>query len=143
MGPGPLNCSIFPEIHANSIGNNITVFHFRAAYRATSYIQSANQYSTITFCCPGYDGTVSQGCNRKCHNLCIIITLYSGICGNCKIDAGMSFTLSCATSFYLYNPPSAICTSECVHGTCTAPNVCTCDQGWRGEQCAEGKLVVK
>jgi Golgi apparatus protein 1 len=30
---------------------------------------------------------------------------------------------------------AAVCSPGCVHGNCTAPNVCTCDVGWRGNDC--------
>ena len=28
-----------------------------------------------------------------------------------------------------------VCTITCVHGKCTAPNVCTCEDGYAGEAC--------
>ena len=35
---------------------------------------------------------------------------------------------------------TAICTSPCINGNCFQPNNCTCDQGWTGPVCSEGKM---
>ena len=38
--------------------------------------------------------------------------------------------INCAVLFTV-----ATCSSSCLHGSCTGPNTCTCDQGWQGDQC--------
>ena len=38
-------------------------------------------------------------------------------------------------------PNVAICSSECVHGTCIGPDVCPCDPGWTGARCDIGNDV--
>jgi hypothetical protein len=37
---------------------------------------------------------------------------------------------------------SAICNPSCVHGTCSAPDVCACDIGWEGTLCDEGESLI-
>ena len=37
---------------------------------------------------------------------------------------------------------SAECTSGCVHGTCIAPNTCSCVPGFRGRDCSSSKPTV-
>lgn len=34
--------------------------------------------------------------------------------------------------------PSGLCAEACLHGDCTGPNTCTCDDGWEGERCDQG-----
>ena len=34
----------------------------------------------------------------------------------------------------------AICNNPCIQGRCARPNVCTCNQGYRGSTCAIRKL---
>ena len=42
---------------------------------------------------------------------------------------------------FLWSHILAICNNGCVNGRCTRPNVCTCNQGYRGSTCREGLLV--
>ena len=34
---------------------------------------------------------------------------------------------------------SAICYPSCVHGSCAAPDYCSCDSGWEGVLCDDGE----
>ena len=46
---------------------------------------------------------------------------------------------SCLICLHTYFTCAAICTSTCQNGgTCTAPEVCTCTDGWTGMQCESG-----
>ena len=43
----------------------------------------------------------------------------------------------------LYHVLVAICTGGCgVNKQCTAPENCTCVQGWTGQDCLTGKIAI-
>ena len=42
---------------------------------------------------------------------------------------------------FLWSHILAICNNGCLNGNCTRPNVCTCNQGYRGSTCATRRLL--
>ena len=37
---------------------------------------------------------------------------------------------------------AAICSPDCDNGNCTEPGVCSCDEGWNGTTCSDGKFFL-
>ena len=37
---------------------------------------------------------------------------------------------------------AAICSPQCVHGSCTSPNTCSCNSGWTGSTCNKGLYIA-
>ena len=54
---------------------------------------------------------------------------------------GMSFLTVDLRCWYISLYILAICNNGCSNGRCTGPNVCTCNQGYRGSTCAIRKLL--
>lgn len=66
---------------------------------------------------------VGTNCTNNCngHGVCFLSDTGSSSCFCYKGYTGET----CLPS----------CDPDCVHGTCTATNYCTCDQGWEGTAC--------
>ena len=66
----------------------------------------------------------------------------TGGTGDCKCDTGWADNRNagkCSVCASGYGPPGQCtdfnCTQGCTHGTCNAPNNCTCDNHWAGYSC--------
>ena len=92
--------------------------------------------STCEACRVGSDGAV---CSH--HGTCDGAGTMSGD-GACSCDAGWadgSDSTPCSQCAQGYGPPGDcsqfVCAQTCQHGTCSAPNTCTCLNGWSGASC--------
>jgi MYXO-CTERM domain-containing protein len=73
--------------------------------------------STCAFECPG-------GAASPCGD--------HGSCDDGKAGTGLC---TCSEGYSGSACATPVCSPECAHGTCTAPNTCVCDEGWDGSVC--------
>lgn len=97
----------------------VYLYCFRTRYDTVLVTLYRREYYQVFGCCPGYVRSGTHSCRRKCIN--------------------SPFSSSHASVIIMY---AAVCSAGCVNGgTCTAPNCCSCPQGWIGSRCHIGKLV--
>ena len=70
------------------------------------------------------------------HRQCKLLSLYSLNLYIVLVKNSLIFCCSLSILFL-----SAICSNPCVHGACSAPEVCTCGAGYRGDTCESSKYM--
>ena len=100
-----------------------------------STCEMTNYGPTCEACPSNTEGAVCSG-----HGDCDGAGTTSGD-GTCTCNVGWvdGNKGSCSQCADGYGPPgectSFVCTQTCQHGSCSAPNVCTCQEGWSGVSC--------
>lgn len=94
-------------------------------------------YSWNWWVCPPQVGAQVNPCDSNGSNVCGPNSTCTPIAATAVFTA--SYRCTCGVGYTLATNGSVCvpsCSAEaCVHGTCTAPGVCTCNLGWYGDAC--------